>query len=927
MRLFRSTLNLTHFSEASAAHAERFGSAMGGGRNFLIISCLISLLTLSCTRAEESGERIINAAPEETVFLAHTPVTKAIMQPDHSLLWQETDQIWVETCTGPFNTKDFSGSGTSAIFSGSLAEEHTSYRAVFPYTKTARINSKGTLDCAIPSVQQVSGTRVVTWPLAVAKSDGMTLSFHHLTTAVLFTLGSGMSGVSQIVLRGNEGTEKVAGTYTVSFDDTGAITERTLSSTKPAVALQGSFEPDGTYCFNVSGEATFPSGMTLEVDFEDGQYGILTSSAPVTFSPGAYINLSNSLSVVKHPRPGKISSLADWQQMVSIASAGGDVSRFCTGGEILMDCDLTIAEADRLVELHTPLNGNGHTITLNHTSHALVSTLYADVHDLNLTGTVSYSGSSAAASLATQTKGSVTITNVTSAADIYVKTSEPALSVSIKAGGLVAVLSGDDAVLTLDGCSFSGSIHTLQHIHSLGGLVANGGGGSAPVVTMRNCSFSGSIDYCQSATPGSSSGRIGGLIGDASRVLVVEDCSTSGTITAHMNGFSLVGGGIGGVIGRTTGNSPGYTMSVTFSGNVENGAAIAIYDLPQAQQTLCGQVIGSVIKAPVGSGTENGTLNFYTSSAPAPTSGHFNLLQISGRKMKSANEGCANYMSYLLGTPGGTIIVIDGGWTEDAPTLRSYINALGSHVHAWFITHPHRDHFEALLSILSDPQGITIDAIYYSRSAYAESIANSIHDDPVPENPNRIREFYDALDSFGGQVINLTTPGQRLEIDGVDIKVLAVADDALSHDLNNSCVVLRIWDDSKSVVILGDAGILEGRKLLAQYRADLNCDYLQIAHHGNKGCEQAFYEAVNFSYALVPTGRWIWEADLVYDAETLAAMSNLDGGLTRSWIEAKIGAANCIVSYKNTDWWIERSSNSPGGTLPGFTEQGDPYFD
>ena len=229
------------------------------------------------------------------------------MQADHSLLWQESDQIWVEGCTGPFRIKDFTGEGTSASFSGSLEGELGSYRAVFPYTETARINSRGTLDCALPSLQTVSGSRVVTWPLAVACSNGESLTFHHLTTAVLFTLDPSMTGVSQVVLRGNEGTEKLAGTYTIGFDSERSVENRALSSSKPAIAIQGSFEAGGTYCFNVSGEADFPSGMTIEVDFEDGQYGTLTSSVPVTFKPGAYINLSNNLAVAKKTPSGKIS--------------------------------------------------------------------------------------------------------------------------------------------------------------------------------------------------------------------------------------------------------------------------------------------------------------------------------------------------------------------------------------------------------------------------------------------------------------------------------------------------------------------------------------------------------------------------------------------------------------------------------------------
>ena len=900
-----------------------------------------ALVTMAACRQREGLESTAPmSGPVEKTFLAYTPDSKAIMQTDHSLLWQESDQIWVEGCTGPFRIKDFTGEGTSASFSGSLEGELDSYRAVFPYTETARINSRETLDCALPSLQTVSGSRVVTWPLAVACSNGESLTFHHLTTAVLFTLDHSMTGVSQVVLRGNEGTEKLAGTYTIGFDSEGLVVNRALSSSKPAIAIQGSFEAGGTYCFNVSGEADFPSGMTIEVDFENGQYGTLTSSVPVTFKPGAYINLSNNLEVEKKTPSGKISSLADWREMIVLAKAEADLSRYCTDGELYLDCDLTIAEEDRLPDLRVPFNGNNHTITLPGNTHALFSRIYANVHDLNLEGKISYSSSSAAASLATQASADVTVSNVSSSVDIFVRTADPASSAGIKAGGLFATVSGDETSLTLNNCTYSGTIHTWQYVHSVGGIIAHGGVGVEPTVTIDGCNFSGTIDYNQFLDHSSSTicGRIGGIIGDASRVVNVKDCVSDGTINVHLGGFYLGNGGIGGVVARTTApakNAEGVqcTMQVTLSGNVENRSVINIYDIKDADKGKCGQVIGSVVNnsEPSGTGTENGSVNYYTtsSSAPVPTSGHFNLCQISGRYIKSAGEGNMHYMSYLLKTSGEKVIVIDGGWAQDAPALRQAIKAAGGHVDAWFITHPHRDHFEALVTILHDLQGITIDKIYYSYSAYADSIANSIDDSlPAGTSPNRIRDLYDALNASGvAEDVQMQTPETRLDIDGVGIKVLAVADDDLSHDLNNSCMVLRIWDDTKSVVFLGDAGILEGWKLLSECRSDLDCDYLQIAHHGNKGCDKTFYDNVSFTYALVPSGKWIWEADAVYTSEQLALLPNLDGGLTRSWIEGNIGASNCIVSYKNIDWWMEWTPSNPGASLPGFSETGNPYFE
>jgi len=70
--------------------------------------------------------------------------------------------------------------------------------------------------------------------------------------------------------------------------------------------------------------------------------------------------------------------------------------------------------------------------------------------------------------------------------------------------------------------------------------------------------------------------------------------------------------------------------------------------------------------------------------------------------------------SYVIQTPGGRIIVIDGGCAGDAPYLRGFLNNLGNNVDVWFISHPHYDHVDALIEILNNTSGITIDRIFGS---------------------------------------------------------------------------------------------------------------------------------------------------------------------------------------------------------------------
>ena len=316
-------------------------------RKYPVLLLLAAASLGACARTELAVSPA--GGPVEVSLLAHMPQTKAVMQTDHSLTWEATDQIWVEGCLAPFSIRNFTPGSTQATFSGP-AEQLPAYRAVFPYDETAKINASDRLVCVLPAVQHTTGEQMVPYPLAVARAQAaepLQLSFQHLTTAVQFTLGSGMTGLKQISLRGNNG-EDVAGTYLVEFDSNNAIASTSLSSPYQVISLQGNFEPGKTYVLNVLGEANFTGGLTLEADFEDGSYGSVSSPVPVQFVPGAWINLSNNLNISRIAGNGKVSSIEDWRALKPLADAGADLSRFCTGGEILLDCDLTLSDDDRL---------------------------------------------------------------------------------------------------------------------------------------------------------------------------------------------------------------------------------------------------------------------------------------------------------------------------------------------------------------------------------------------------------------------------------------------------------------------------------------------------------------------------------------------------------------------------------------------------
>jgi hypothetical protein len=264
--------------------------------------------------------------------------------------------------------------------------------------------------------------------------------------------------------------------------------------------------------------------------------------------------------------------------------------------------------------------------------------------------------------------------------------------------------------------------------------------------------------------------------------------------------------------------------------------------------------------------------------------GHFSLMQIS-----SVEDTIGN--SYLLRTSGGKVIMMDGGHAAEADHLRDRIREAGGHVDLWFISHPHEDHMEALATILEDPRGITIDKVIYSR-------VPDVFLDNEPGSAEYARGYYRVLDNTKHRVdiLNLHQPMQRFDIDGVGILVMAVDHPEFeSKGYNDQSILIRVWDDTKSVVFLGDAEIECGNAALRECREYLDCDYLQMAHHGQHGVSEEFYKTVNFRACLWPTPSWVWEPG---DRTWLETYD------TRRWMDEK-GITEHHVSCLEKDWVLE----------------------
>ena len=245
--------------------------------------------------------------------------------------------------------------------------------------------------------------------------------------------------------------------------------------------------------------------------------------------------------------------------------------------------------------------------------------------------------------------------------------------------------------------------------------------------------------------------------------------------------------------------------------------------------------------------------------------------------------------SFIITTADGKVIVIDGGHKTETDYFINYLKGVTGqrrpHIDAWFLSHPHDDHCEVFLEVVKNRANeVTFDRVY----------AN------FPEDP----AFYEGYDGWAVTVItdyNRLTPrfadkaAQLAEGD-----VFNVGDARFTvfytfnpewKNCNEASTIMRMDLGGTSVMFNGDAGENAGNYVVEKYGDSglLDCDYCKMAHHGQDGVGQNFYEAVAPQVCLWPTPTWVYE--------------NTNGNLktfeTRAWVEA-LGVEKEYKSFEGT---------------------------
>ena len=241
-------------------------------------------------------------------------------------------------------------------------------------------------------------------------------------------------------------------------------------------------------------------------------------------------------------------------------------------------------------------------------------------------------------------------------------------------------------------------------------------------------------------------------------------------------------------------------------------------------------------------------------------------------------------MGYVITLEDGRLIVFDGGFSAgtapaDLWELLSKTNERITdkptsadnpvHIAAWILTHSHSDHSTAFLSVLKR-FGTMIRMDYMLGNFPSKtSVYRHSNSDIMDMSKEGAIEQYEQYVPGGFKFIKVHA-GQKFYLANVEIEVLTTYEDlnpARIYTTNDTNTVTRFTmrntneqgervGDPVTLLWLGDSNALQSRHMSAMYGNYLESDMVQLAHHGNTGCEKDLYTLVNAKVLWFPVDYW-----------------------------------------------------------------------
>lgn len=225
--------------------------------------------------------------------------------------------------------------------------------------------------------------------------------------------------------------------------------------------------------------------------------------------------------------------------------------------------------------------------------------------------------------------------------------------------------------------------------------------------------------------------------------------------------------------------------------------------------------------------------------------------------------------AYIMLLEDGTFVVIDGGsnTTEANNNVwnslkKLYTEAFGYEpssvnpvrVRAWYVTHSHGDHYNNFINVMKQryPSGDLVVDYVLGNFPEKYSIFAVVGDAYYMGQDSVLQTV--AQYGRGAKYIKVYA-GQVLYFANLKMEVLMTYADHAPFRIDNSNdtnTVTRLTFEHQNTsatkmtwVVLGDSCVYSSRWLSAMYGDYMKSDMVQLAHHGNIGCENALYKLIS----------------------------------------------------------------------------------
>lgn len=197
-------------------------------KRFIISIAAAALVMSACVK---ENAPVQNPADENLVpmeFSASSDDTKTSLVPGESgkvaVEWSTTDEIsvWDGTANRKFTVKSCEGS--TAVFTGMVSADATSFYAIYPYTETLEVSAPDNADRDIRlrfPTTEIEYAQPGDLPkgrgIAVAVAADGKFAFQNRTALIKFSLAEDMNDVKSVTIQGNEENDYLWGMVNIEF--------------------------------------------------------------------------------------------------------------------------------------------------------------------------------------------------------------------------------------------------------------------------------------------------------------------------------------------------------------------------------------------------------------------------------------------------------------------------------------------------------------------------------------------------------------------------------------------------------------------------------------------------------------------------------------------------------------------------------------